>query len=270
MYNKKLIFFIAIFLCNISYGMDEGEITPLNQQIARYNVLLDNDMLETSLNKKTLSAQWTDSKKCLYSALTGVGICAVGSVLPKEIGSKLLGMGVATFALTGSLAMVTMYDEKIKRELYTQDKTKLSDSIKKLKEVLQEIKHQADTTGTFEQSTKMTTTSTTKHRNDINVELIKTCNKDYTRTIDDIKEFITQYSPSKICFYTSLAGVFLCALACLGNENNGPQAAKMGFILFLGAGFIGLISGHNEQQNLKDFILTKIKARESIMNINRS
>jgi len=264
MYKKILL--LTIFFCNALHGMENNQ-TPLELEVIRFNGLLKQDLAHASNAIESLTTGWTDSKRCLYASLTGVGLCALACANPKDAGPQLFGMGATIFLGGGALSMAAMRNEMKKREIYIHDETKLNASIKDLTQIISQITH-INTTNQLQQA--ITTTSATKQVNDKNLEIIKTCNINYAATLEILKKFTSEYPTSKICFYTTLTGILLLALAWLGSKNNSAQIAGMGSVLFLGAGTIGIISALNEEQTLKGCIDKKTSTRSPIMEINRS
>src|SRR5437762_897990 len=102
MYKKFLL--LTIFLCNTLHGMENNQ-TPLELEVTRFNNLLRQDLEHASNAIESLTTGWTDSKRCLYSSLTGIGLCALACASPQEIGQKLLGMGFTLFMGQGALSI---------------------------------------------------------------------------------------------------------------------------------------------------------------------
>lgn len=264
MYKKVLL--LTIFACNALHGMENGQ-NPLDLQVTRYNELLQQDLTHSSNAIETLTTGWPDSKRCLYGSLAGVGLGAIGCVIPKELGQKLFCMGATIFIGNATLSLAAMHNEARKKDIYIEDKTTVNQSIKELTQIISKIT-QINTGTQFQQLS--TTTSETKPVNDKKLELIDTCNKNYATTLETIKKITAEYPTSKICFYTTMGGILLLAFAWLSGDKNSGKLAGMGSVLFLGAGAIGLLSALNEEQTLKGCIHNKASARNSIMDINRS
>lgn len=271
----KRILLLMILLFNTSYGMEsesgDNNTSPLALQITKYNSLLNQDLETTSNNIKTVTLGWTDSKKFAYGSLASVGICACSCLAPDEMKAKMLGLGTTLLLGNGALTLATMLNEKNKLDIYVDDETKVNKSIEALKQTISKVTHQADAKGNSNQTLNTTTVSTTQQINAHNIELIQTCNGKYEKDINRLNDLIAEYPISRVCLYSTLAGVLLCAIAWLNRNNkDAAQFAGMGSILFFGAGGIGLMCANNENKILKQYIDTKISTRESIMEINRS
>jgi hypothetical protein len=247
--------------------MEENSLAALQlQQLA----LLKQDNDQTRNIIETLSTGVSPSKICFYTALGGVGCGVLACVADEKTAFKIAGMAVTLFTGAGILGVTSMHNEQEKLKICNEDLDKINISIQQVKnnkyEKLQDAVVQSQTytiSGTYPQIDN-------EQLPQLQTSQMNIFGENYAKILKIIEKLTTGLSHSRICFYITLAGLGICSLAWLNSEKSDFPMGRIGSVLFLGAGGIGMFSVYSDQQKLTENMKAKNNLRATIMQTTKS